>query len=77
MKTFKTNSTYTTRFIGDADSVLNGLIIKRTAKTVTIDTGSLNGVKRCKIHSFDGVEKIWPCGKYSMAPIFSADRIAA
>ncbi len=69
---FIANTSYTTRFITDHDSILEVTVIKRTAKTVTFEY--LGEVKRAKIHTYEGVEQFFPTGRYSMAPIISADR---
>jgi len=57
--------------LGDHSCIFAGKVIKRTAKTVTIETDE--GVKRCKIFTDrDGGEYIYPFGRYSMATIFRA-----
>lgn len=59
------------RSICDHDCIFEGEVVSRTAKTATI---RINGeAKRCKIHvDDDGVEFVYPLGRYSMAPVFSA-----
>ena len=55
----------------NSDCIFTGVVVKRTAKTVTID--SMNEVKRCKIHLDDeGNEYCFPYGQYSMSPTFRA-----
>lgn len=71
MKTFTTNQQLSTRSICDHDCIFEGVIVKRTAKTVTINT-RMKGEARCKIHLNDEGEFIFPFGRYSMAPVFRA-----
>jgi len=74
---FITGKTYGTRSIGDHDCIFKGTVMKRTAKTVTINCQH-EIAKRCKIHhDEDGDEFIFPFGRYSMAPIFRASRLAS
>ena len=69
---FIANTTYQTRFLTDHDSILEVLVTKRTAKTVTF---IYNGTeKRAKIHTYEGVEEFFPTGRYSMAPTIRANR---
>lgn len=72
---FKVGKTYTTRFICDADSILRGTVTKRTAKFVTFEVENF-GTKRVGVRTWDGDEVCSPLGRYSMAPIFRADRTA-
>lgn len=72
MNTFKTNWTYTTRSTCNHDCIFEGVITKRTAKTVTIKMHG-EDAKRCKVHlDHEGNEFIFPLGRYSMAPVFNA-----
>jgi hypothetical protein len=48
-------------------------ILKRTAKTVTVNTDQEKEVRR-GITVYNGKEQFFPFGKYSMAPVISADR---
>ena len=60
--------------ICDSNCIFTGKVLKRTAKTVTIET-RMEGVRRLKIHVNDeGIEFIFPFGRYSMAPTFKANR---
>lgn len=70
---FEVGKTYTTRFATDADSVLRGTVVKRTAKFVTLDMGHF-GMKRVGVRVWDGDESCSPLGRYSMAPVFRASR---
>ncbi|MBE9515952.1 MAG: hypothetical protein IME93_03125 [Proteobacteria bacterium] len=72
MNTFTTGQQLSARSICDHDCVFEGQVLKRTAKTVTINT-RMKGVSRCKVHNDEqGNEFIFPYGRYSMAPIFRA-----
>ncbi len=68
---FFTGQKLKARSICDYDCIYTAVVLKRTAKTVTIEQrGSL---ERRKIHIDDnGGEFIYPFGKYSMASIFRA-----
>ena len=70
MKTFKTNETYSARFIGDYDNVVSFKIIKRTAKTITAKVQNAEKVLRVKI--IDGIETVKPFGNYSMSMTLKA-----
>ena len=71
MKKFTDSQQLSSHSICDHDCIFLGVVIKRTAKTITITTPR-TGVKRCKIHNNDEGEFIYPYGRYSMAPIFRA-----
>ena len=74
MYTFKTNRTYTGRFICDSDSIVNITILGRTAKQVTIKVHG--GILKRKIHIwYDNTsEYFYPYGQHSMALIIKAER---
>lgn len=72
MKTFTPGQELSRASTCDSGCIYKGKVIKRTAKTVTIDT-DLEGVKRVKIQQDDeGNEYCFPFGRYSMAPTFRA-----
>ena len=71
MSTFKQGQALSSRSICDHNCIFTGTVVKRTAKTLTITTRG--ETKRCKIHESDGIEFIYPLGRYSMAPVFKAD----
>lgn len=80
MATFQAGKTYECRFITDADARCPITVLKRTAKTVTIqDPTNPQQVKRCtiQIDLGDGDEFIKPFGSYSMAPYCRARRVMA
>jgi hypothetical protein len=72
MRKFTDSQQLSSRSICDHNCIFRGVVIKRTAKTVTVTT-AMKGVKRCKVH-FDsnGDEFIFPFGQYSMSPVFRA-----
>lgn len=69
-----------TRFIGDHDLILRAEVLSRTPKFVTIKVEGERGTKRCGISKWGDSEVIFPDGRYSMAPSFTAkegsDRLA-
>ena len=79
--TFTTGKTFFMRSICDYECKWFYTVVKRTAKTVTIQEIDENGEKRgeeirCRITVRDGVEEVSPKGKYSMSPVLKADRVA-
>jgi len=70
MKTFTNGQKLTARSICNHDCIFEATVIKRTAKTVTINEDGTE--KRCKIHTNNQGEFIYPDGRYSMATIFRA-----
>ena len=77
MSNFENATTYTGRFIGDADATFEVRVIKRTAKTVTFVHPQHGDEQRAKIHTSDGGEFFFPMGQYSMAPVIKASRKVA
>jgi len=63
-------ATYSTSSACDSECIYSVTIVSRTAKTAMVDLGNMGGVKRCKIHSYNGREYVMAYGKYSMAPSF-------
>jgi len=76
MKTFETGNTYKMNWIGDADMVTLIKVVKRTEKTITIKDLHSPELIRCKINIHDNSEYIFPTGKYSMAPVLKAAKLA-
>jgi len=71
-KTFAKGQELSTASICDSDCIFKAIVIKRTAKTVTIEQYGREQ-KRCKIHHDDeGNEYIYPHGRHSMCAIFRA-----
>jgi len=75
MKKFEIGKTYTCNSICNHDCTWSFRVIDRTAKTITVI--GRDGMQRLKISKkiseYRGAESIYPLGKYSMAPILSAD----
>ena len=70
IKKFNVGQTYKTRFIGDADLILEGTVLSRTEKRVTI---KVNGnIKVVGVKVDDGCEFVYPLGRYSMCPVLKA-----
>lgn len=76
MKTFEIGKTYSTRSACNHDCVWNYKVIARTTSTITITDGK--ETKICRINKmyseYRNAETIFPLGRYSMAPILSADK---
>lgn len=70
--TFQIGKTYKTRSACDHECVFSFTVIKRTAKFVTLETHRGEMI-RAGVNSFDGVERCYPLGRYSMAPQISAE----
>ncbi len=78
MTSFTANTTYTGRFITDADAIFSVDVVKVTAKTVTFLHPHTGDATRATVkHDDDGVAFFFPMGRYSMAPVIRADRVAA
>lgn len=71
--TFAVGKTYWTRSICDSECIHRVTIARRSAKSVWIEKYDGRLVRRA-IEIRDGVEQIWPHGRYSMAAIITADR---
>ena len=69
---FKQGQQLSSRSICDYNCIYTSTVLKRTDKTITIDIRGDS--KRCKVHEYEGVEFIYPLGKYSMCPVFKADK---
>lgn len=76
MVTFQINQTYACRSVGDYNAVWKFTIAARTAKTITTACGKTLRIN-ARLTAYDGIEKVFPLGRYSFAPILSADKIAA
>ena len=71
---FITGRTYKMVWIGDASAATPVTVIKRTAKTITLEVPGW-GKKTVGIKNYEGVEYALPTGNYSMAPRIKADRL--
>lgn len=76
MKRFVIGSSYFYRWIGDSDLVITCKVVNRTAATITIQEPG-QPPRRLKINAglsnCRGAESVYPTGRYSLAPILSAD----
>lgn len=70
---FVTGSTYSTRSICDHDTIITVKVLSRTAKTIKAMVGGREA-KTLRVSEYRGVEQVMPWGRYSMAPIVSAER---
>lgn len=81
MATFETNRAYYLRSTCDYDCMCVYKVVKRTAKTITLQEvrhGKAMGTPkayRVKNSACDGSEYVRPWGNYSMSPMLSADRL--
>ena len=70
---FEIGQTYSTRSACDYECVFSYTVIKRSAKFLTV-RDKYGKELRCGVKDFDGVERAFPEGRYSMAPQISSDR---
>ena len=78
MKKFEIGKTYSMNSACMHDCVWSYTVTARTAQTITLNDGEK--VIRCRINKglseYRGAESVYPLGRYSMAPILSADKAA-
>lgn len=74
IKAFEVGKTYVMSWAGDSELKTPYTVIKRTAKTVTVQCRDEKKVKLCRISIYENVEQISPTGKYSMSPTLCADK---
>lgn len=72
VKAFEVGKSYWTRSIGDSECIFSFEIVSRTAKQVTFH--SRGDTQKRGIYVYDNSERFMPFGKFSMAPIISADK---
>lgn len=75
MTAFRVGETYTT--LGGTSYVWTFVVVKRTAKFITIEDTLSGKVRRVGVYDYRGVEHALPHGNHSMAPVLSADTVAA
>ena len=79
MKQFEIGKEYSMASVCNQDCVWSYTVIARTAQTITITDGK--ETKKCRIvpvlSGHRDAESVYPLGKYSMAPILSADHLNA
>jgi len=75
---FETGKTYAARSICNHDCVWEFKVLKRTAKRITL-LDTQDGIERVKGITVDhtGGERVYPLGRYSMAPSITPDKIVA
>lgn len=71
MTKFETGKTYTHNFAGDHQARVAWKVIKRTEKSVTIES-DVFGRKTRRVKIWNNAETVMPLGSYSMAPVLSA-----
>lgn len=72
MLKFEIGKTYSHNFVCDSGCWVDWTVLKRTAKTVTIE--SRGRTFRRAIKTDDRYEYCLPTGSYSMAPILTAEK---
>lgn len=76
MNKFKVGQKVSTRSICNYDCIYEGVIVRRTAKTVWFK--EYNEVKSARIQQddnhYNGDEFIYPHGRHSMCPVFVAGK---
>jgi len=72
MTTFKAGKEYYGRFTCSSETIDTIKVIRRTAKTAWVINDRTE--KKMKIHNYDGVEFVYPHGRYSMAMVIKASR---
>jgi hypothetical protein len=75
---FAAGQLLTTRFVGDSQTIVTGKVLGRTAKRITlqIDGCRPRPVTVGILTDSEGAEICYPLGRYSMAPIFRAEKAA-
>ena len=75
---FEVGKVYYTRYVTSHDTIIKVKIISRTEKTIKwiqLSKYKKSEVKTSRPFVFEGVESFYPTGRYSMAPVISADWI--
>lgn len=78
MKKFEIGKTYETRSACNHDCIITITVTARTAATITTvnDSGEVQKLRINKKSSeYRNAETVYPWGRYSMAPMISADKI--
>lgn len=71
MTKFEIGKTYTHNFAGDYQACVAWKVIKRTEKSVTIES-NVFGRKTRRVKIWNNAETVMPLGSYSMAPVLFA-----
>jgi len=72
---FQIGTTYTTRSACDHECIFAFTVTARSAKFVTLEDRH-GRIARAGVKVFDGEERCFPMGRYSMAPVISAGAAA-
>lgn len=70
---FETGRIYKTSYAGDHNLFITMMVISRTAKT--IKAAVAGQVKSLRISDNNGVEFVYPTGRYTMCPVIMADSL--
>jgi hypothetical protein len=73
--TFAKGATYNFSLIGDSSIVSSVRILKLTPSTATFVVDG-NFLKKSRIYTYEGVQFIYPDGKYSKCPVCKASNLA-
>jgi hypothetical protein len=71
MKTIQAGQTITGRSVCDSECIFSATVDARKGGFATIKFQG--NTKRVKIHAMDDCEFVFPCGRYSMAPVLKAN----
>ncbi len=73
MKQFEIGKTYSCRSICDYNCIRSFQIIARTDKTIKTACGKTLRFNQ-KLSDYNQAETVFPLGRYSMAPVLTADK---
>lgn len=73
---FVVDAVYTDRAAGDHELIYRWKVVARTAKTLTLRNMNRTVEETFKrgVRVYEGIERCSPNGRYSMAPVISADQ---
>ena len=71
---FQVGKKYGHRWIGDSDLFTTYTVISRTKSFIQLAESEPGRSFKVKIHNYEGSERCFPRGKYSMCPILSDER---
>lgn len=74
MKAFESGKSYFCRSACDHNCIWTYTVVRRTEKSIWINDGEK--VKRCAVKQHDDSEYVFPLGRYSMAPVLTAEKVA-
>lgn len=75
LKQFEIGKTYSCRSVCDYDCIFTYDIASRTDKTIRTKCGKTLRINP-QLTAMNNAETVFPEGRYSMAPVLSADQIA-